>query len=305
MTRAASFAVVIATYDRRETLSRTLDSLKRCRIPDDFSRVVIVENGSRQCEETVRTLPAFLRADWLHLPSANKSAALNLALETLPEDFLLFFDDDVGIDPLVLEGYASAFRRHGDRFFYGGKCIPEFERRPDERVLRFFPRSIRGLEYGDSERVYEAVRFLGCNWAAPAAALRVIGGFNPHFGPGASRPTGQETLAQRLLVRNGLSGVYLPHCRVYHRIASAHCSMDWLRQRYYRQGIEKGWSDKRPTVEFMMNSLALLAKAVLSVFRSLFIGDRFSRVQRLFLVWKTLCGYRKGRRYRALMGDCE
>ncbi len=55
------------------------------------------------------------------------------------------------------------------------------------------------MDYGESERVYEAIRFLGCNWAVPAAALRSIGGFNRHFGPGAARPTGQETLAQRML----------------------------------------------------------------------------------------------------------
>lgn len=305
MTGAGSFAVVIATHDRRETLSRTLDSLKECRIPDGFSRVVIVENGSYQCRETVQALPTFLRAAYLHLPAANKSSALNLAMETLHEDFVLFFDDDVRIDPLVLEGYASAFQRHGDNVFYGGKCIPQFDSEPDERVLRFFPKSIQGLDYGENEQVYETIRFLGCNWAVPAAALRAIGGFNPHFGPGATRPTGQETLAQRLLVRGGLCGVYLPHCRVYHRIAVSHCSMTWLRQRYYRQGIEKGWRDKRPTFDFMMDSFALLAKAVLSIFRSLFIGDRFSRVQRLFLVWNTLRGHREGRRYRALMGDCE
>ncbi len=36
MTGSRSFAVVIATFDRRETLSRTLDSLKECKMPAGF-----------------------------------------------------------------------------------------------------------------------------------------------------------------------------------------------------------------------------------------------------------------------------
>lgn len=303
--KAGSFAVIIATCDRRDTLLRTLDSLKKCRIPDSFSRLIIIENGGRECPEVVQTLPGFLRALYLHLPVANKSAALNLAMEYLQEDFVLFFDDDIRIDPLVLQAYASAFRRHGQGFFYGGKCTAEFDSAPEERVLRFFPESVRGLDYGDSEQIREVIRFLGCNWAAPTAALRAVGGFNPHFGPGATRPTGQETLMQRQLVRRGLCGVYLPQCPVSHRVPASHCTMTWLRQRYYRQGIENGWRDKRPTFDFVMNSLARLAKAVLSVFRSLFTGDTFARVQRLGLVWNTVRGHREGRRYRALMGDCE
>lgn len=264
--------------------------------------MIVVENGEQECRDVVQALLTSLRGVYLHSRVANKSAALDVAIDALDEDFALFFDDDVRIDPVVLEGYAAAFRKYGDDFYYGGKCVSEFDTPPQASTLRLFPHSVRGLDYGEQEQIRETPFFVGFNWAAPTAALRAIGGFDPHFGPSATQPTGEETLAQRLLARRGLRGVYLPHCCVYHHVPASHCSMRWLRQRYYRWGMELGSGDERSMIYRMAYSFGRLAKALLFALRSLLTGNGFVGLQWLFLLWDNLRGHWEGRRLRALKG---
>ena len=49
----------------------------------------------------------------MHRERANKSYALNEALETIADGLVVFFDDDVQVEAQVLVAYAEAAERYG------------------------------------------------------------------------------------------------------------------------------------------------------------------------------------------------
>ena len=111
---AQPLTVLIPTHGRPALLGRTLASLAACRPPAGYAEAVVVENGAQAGAEAVVAEAAAahprLRLRYLHVARANKSHALNEALRTVGAGLVVFFDDDVRLDPGVLEAYAAACR---------------------------------------------------------------------------------------------------------------------------------------------------------------------------------------------------
>ena len=175
---------------------------------------------------------------YLHHPRANKSAALNAALAEVPDDALVvFFDDDVRVDPGVLETYAEA-ARGTERAFFGGTTRVDYETPPPAWLVRALPLSARGMDVGAADW---PGWFLGFNWAARAGDLRAVGGFDPDVGPGS--PTGalgQETTMQNVLKAAGLVAVPVPAAAVWHYVPARRASQEWVIRRRYQLGVSGG-----------------------------------------------------------------
>lgn len=110
------FSVVMPTYQRRESLRRTLETLARVEYPADRMELVLVSDGSTDGSlEMARSLdlPFPLRA--LEQPNQGPAAARNLALANATGPFLLFLDDDVLPSPRLVAEHARAHAEAGDR----------------------------------------------------------------------------------------------------------------------------------------------------------------------------------------------
>ena len=104
-----------------------------------------MENGSKNgAEAIVSEFSATLRARYVHVPAASKSAALNCAIEQLDDELIVFLDDDVRVSPGLLTAYASAARKLGRKSYFGGPFEVDYEQPPLPHVQRFLPRSARG-----------------------------------------------------------------------------------------------------------------------------------------------------------------
>ena len=234
--------VNIATSGRPDLLRRTLQSLAECRLPANYKETVVVENGPRgSAEEVVRAAPSSLNLRYMYEPQGNKSAALNAALATFGDCLLFFTDDDVRLDPGVLQEYSDAVEKAGPGKFFGGPTDVDYESPPPTWLRQYLPKSATGWQWnGDPDHV-NVSEFLGFNWAAFASDLRAVGGFNTDRGPGSpSGSTGQESDMQRRLLRQGLHGVYVPPARVWHYVPAVRCSKQWAIDRFFRHGIEEG-----------------------------------------------------------------
>ena len=234
--------VLIPTHGRPTLLGRTLASLGACRLPEGYAETVVVENGSRAGAEAVVAEAAeahpHLRLRYLHVERANKSHALNEALATVGEGLAVFFDDDVRLEPGVLEAYAKAAEAHPARTFFGGPFGCDYEEAPPQWLLPLLPFSARGTDFDGGERPGE---YLGFNWAAHTIDLQSVGGFDPNFGPGS--PTGarrQESEMQRRLQQAGYKAVDVTGAVVWHYVPDDRCSPSWAVQRMYRSGLGNG-----------------------------------------------------------------
>ena len=121
-------------------------------------------------------------ADYMYVERGNKSHALNEALETLPNQLVVFLDDDVRFGPDLFEHYFVHSVRHGPGTFFGGPTECDYEAEIPEWLREFLPASVRGWTLGSEVQEIVELGFVGLNWAAFSSDLKEAGGFDPNFG---------------------------------------------------------------------------------------------------------------------------
>lgn len=250
--------VLIPTHGRPTLLEKTLESISRCNLPEGYDELVVVENGSDAgARDLVRNLPERVNARYLHRERANKSHALNEALQTIT-GLVIFFDDDVFVHENTLMAYKEAAASHEtERAFFGGSV--QVERPVDfpAWLEPLLPYSVRGYDVGGDR---EIDWYLGFNWAAFAQDIKKQGGFDPNLGPGSELGTdvGDEVELQRRLQKEGILPVDVPDSVVKHHIPPEYCTLGWALRRQYRVGISKYYRDRGET-----DFLAKVAKGLL------------------------------------------
>lgn len=230
--------VVIPSHNRAELTIRTLESLASCMLPTSYSGAVVIENGtkSENLERHILGIDSRYKVSYRHTSNGNKSLALNLVIEELPDDGLIvFFDDDIIIHPYALTAYADAADKYSEASFFGGPFLPDYaDEIPPGWLRRYMPASVSGWSLGPRLKVVRNGNFMGCNWAARQRDVARAGRFNPSYGPGStSGVRGQETAMQRDLLELGSVGVYVPNALVWHHIPGKRCSAEWISRRTY------------------------------------------------------------------------
>jgi len=236
--------VVIATHRRLEMLRRTLDSLAAAEWPEEFVQAVVVENGPAiGAADVCAQFPA-IPLTHIHQPAAGLSMARNTGLRSLRADvsFVVFFDDDVFVEPNALRSYMASFQEYGESRFYGGPVFPDYEGGgPPEWLLKHLPLSVVGLKFDDLDHDVSKPAFLGANLAVSRRLLQEEGAFDPWSASGANAgPVGEETRLQERLLARGVSGRVVTGAAVWHRIPAENCTPAWALQRRYRHGYTDG-----------------------------------------------------------------
>jgi len=233
--------IIIPTCQRGELLERTLQCLVDADRPGALKRVYVVENGKKEgAESKVERFGALLPLEYRYTPVGSKSAALNLVLDEVPGEFVVFFDDDVRIHPHSLRAYADAAAGKTGGEFYAGKCLVDYDSPPPEWLKDYLPYSAKGWSYGDEVRELKEPLALGFNWAAFADDLKRAGNFDSNIGPGRAISVGEETDLQLIMFSQGVKGVYLPGGLVWHHVPAERCSLNWTLERNRRMGLVVG-----------------------------------------------------------------
>jgi glycosyltransferase involved in cell wall biosynthesis len=219
--------IAICTFNRAESLRRTLNSLVAMRVPSDVAwEVVIVNNNSTDHTDDVigeylSRLPVRREVE----PHSGKSNALNRGIDVAKGDYFVRIDDDVVVDAGWLVAYVEAFRRWPEAAVFGGRIRPRYEAPAvkwalqSEAVLEG-PHAIRN--FGDRVRVLSADDEdhypFGANWAIRAVEQRAFR-YDPELGPVANRYRTHEEydVIQRVL-RSGATGYWIPNAAVEHCI---------------------------------------------------------------------------------------
>jgi hypothetical protein len=232
--------VVIATAgERLDLLGRTLESLTQCDLPNNYRETVVIENGvPRGVRRIVSEFEGTLNARYMFLERANKSAALNAALNTLGSGLGVFYDDDIRVSTQGLASYAAMAAKHGPAHFFGGPTRCDYETEPPGWLIPGLPSSAKGWSLSGSET--RRTLFLGFNWAAFVEDILAAGGFDTRFGPGsATGATGQETNMQQRLSANHARPIYVPDAPVWHYVPAHRANSRWGLERSYREGIAR------------------------------------------------------------------
>ena len=149
--------VVIPTYNRAESLKKTLRSLADARLPANFEVVVtIVNNNSTDTTEAAfeEMRPRFRdkTLEYLFEEKQGRSFALNSGIRRADGDLLTTVDDDIRV---AENWFVEIEKIFGTRWleldFVGGKMLPEWEAEPPAWVEPLKDGAIGWRDYGEEE----------------------------------------------------------------------------------------------------------------------------------------------------------
>ena len=112
-------SVVIATYNRRDILRRTLESVASQ--SHAAHEVIIADDGST--DGTPELAAEFPQVTFLRQENRGSSAARNLGVQRATGDVVAFTDDDCVVPPDWLERIVDGYERHPEVAGGGGYLL--------------------------------------------------------------------------------------------------------------------------------------------------------------------------------------
>lgn len=272
--------VVIPTRNRSKLLQNTLASIVNQTFPKTDFEVIVNDNGSTDDTEAVvrsfmGSLPNLVyhydEKPGLHVGRHN-------GYRLAKSDIIVYADDDIEAFPEWLESIYNSFS-DPEVCLVGGKDLPKYEVTPpfwieenwydiDESGHHYAPLSI--VDLGDDIKQISPFYVYGCNYAIRKTVIKEAGGFHPDGVPFSMielRGDG-EFYINKYINEKGYKVLYNPKASVYHIVTKDRMTLDYLKKRAFRAGVEKSYSDKRyqtkkNTLRMMLRNIKTFIKTLL------------------------------------------
>ena len=218
-------SVCICTYNRGESLERTLDSLaEQNEINLAAIEVLIVDNNCT--DSTKNVVEKFREKLPIRRVTENRQGlakARNRAVAEFRGDVLLFTDDDVRLGAGWLAAYQDAIRRFPNAEYFGGRILPDWgEAKPrwvGEEPLPLIDGVLVWFDYGVETRSFRATEPLpfGASFGIKRSLFEKAGLFRVDLGTGgAGLGRGEETEFLMRARDAGAPGVYVGEALCFH-----------------------------------------------------------------------------------------
>jgi glucosyl-dolichyl phosphate glucuronosyltransferase len=233
-------SVIICTYNRSESLERTLNSFRDIRHPEGAQwEMVIVDNNST--DNTREVVHGFVETSaipcrYVFERNQGLSHARNRGIEEAAGKILAFTDDDVLVDAHWLSNLTKEFR-NGDVACIGGKILPVWET-PRPRWLAGDLLNFLALQDLGEEKVRLSNPVIwGANLAVRASMFGKYGAFDTVLGNIEGKLYGgEETAFVRMLLQGGETVLYCPDVLVHHCIPGFRMRKSYFRKWVYDKG---------------------------------------------------------------------
>ena len=235
-------AIILCTFNRAESLRRTLQSFERLKVPAGVvAELVVVDNNSTDDTRAVCTAAqTALPLRYLFESEQGHNHALNRGLADTSAPLILFTDDDVDVDENWLVAYWEAASRMPNAAYFGGRVLTRWETAPppwfEQHATTCLANVAVYFDGGDTEQVWSE-SFPGANMALRRECLQGVS-FDPDLGPkgnGAVRCGEIELFAQ--LRKLGSTGFYVPKAIIYHRTAANRLTESYVRTWFVGDGV--------------------------------------------------------------------
>src|SRR5579862_3767242 len=104
-------SVVIPTYNRREVVRGSLETLFRQSLPpSQFEIIVVVDGSTDGTADSLRSLNPPCRFRLIEQENRGPAGARNTGFRSAESELVLFLDDDMRCDPALLTAHIAAHR---------------------------------------------------------------------------------------------------------------------------------------------------------------------------------------------------
>ncbi len=239
-------SIIIATYNRWESLLVTLRSVAAQSLPAELWECVVVNNNST--DETQQQAEAFAQAHAdLNIKVCFEarqglSWARNCGIECSEGEIIAIIDDDEIINEGFAEAYVELFDAHPQVASAGGKIIPQYVGERPRWMSHYTELPIANpLDFGDVARSFPNGRIPGGgNMAIRRSALAQYGLFDVELGRSGKRLIGGEEsdLFERL-ANGGEQCWYVPAAVMWHIIPPEKLTLDYFDRLTYNIGVSQ------------------------------------------------------------------
>ncbi len=302
-------SVIICTYNRCQSLHRTLESFCQMRVStEERWELIVIDNNSRDstpdvCAQFEKRLP--LR--YIFEPRQGQSHARNRGVREAVGNLLLFTDDDVSVHQQWLVSYLDAVKRYAEADFFGGKIIPRWDKTPPDWLAQHADTKLTGISLffskGEEPRFLEEEEspFFGANMAFRRVAFQDDVLFREDLGlKGDGEVRFEETELMQRLMANSRKGFYVPSAIVYHHNEPVRMTEGYVRKWF------KGYGMAQVRIRAVQFTGKIWFGAPRYLWRKLlkdalgYAFTRFSRASEIWLpyecdmavTWGRICEYR-------------
>ncbi|MEC0227197.1 glycosyltransferase [Paenibacillus alba] len=259
-------SIVICTYNRADLLHITLESLTQL---EDLAQteILIVDNNST--DHTLDIANSFihrhagtLNVHYVFEAKQGLSAARNNGIETAQGEIVAFLDDDAIPCKGWIRTMLTTFDSRSDIAALGGRIRPIFESNRPAWLIPGLELPYTIVDLGENVRTYPAnLHPFGANMAIRKSFL-ADHLFPTHLGRiGSLLLSGEESWLFGEMKKAGKGILYHPSLIVDHFIPDSRLTEDWIKKRYYYQGVTNGSMYKG-----YFAKLVLLGKVAAKVF---------------------------------------
>ena len=247
MIRPMHITVAVCTWNRCESLRRTLKQMTMLVVPDEVSweLLVINNNSSDRTEDVARSFASSLPIRHIFEPRPGLSNARNRAVSEAAGEYILWTDDDILVDPGWLVCYCEAFTKWPNASIFGGPIEAVFEGHPPDWLKQVCTRvsdafAIRELGEHATRFTHDLVPY-GANFALRLEEQRCYP-YDPQLGVGPKNVVrGEETTVVRNMLSDGAIGWWVPPARVRHLIPKSRQTISYLGGYFSGRSVFWGW----------------------------------------------------------------
>jgi glycosyltransferase involved in cell wall biosynthesis len=237
-------SVIVCTYNRCKTLSKTLSSLSTLVPPIGMPwELILVDN--RSTDDTAAVIKGFiansrLNVRYLFERDQGLSYARNSAIRAARGRIIAFTDDDVTLDTRWLCEIQVAFEER-ECIGAGGRILPVWTSQKPSWLTLSGPHSLRTgtiVSFDQGEDACDLmISPVGANMAFKMAAFEKYGFFRTDLGKRGSDPMiGEETEFCTRLTRAGEKIRYAPKAIVYHPVPMLRLRKRHFQSHYFNYG---------------------------------------------------------------------
>ncbi len=239
-------SIVIATYNRWESLLITLRSVVKQNLAPQLWECIVVNNNSSdetqaQAEQFALQYPQ-LDIRVLFEPRQGLSWARNCGIEQSSGEIIAIIDDDEVINEGFASAYLSLFERRPQATSAGGRIIPRYQSQRPKWMSHYTELPIANpLDLGSKERIFPSGKIPGGgNMAIRRSAIEKYGAFDVELGRTANHLIGGEEsdLFERL-ANHGEECWYCPEAIMWHIIPDEKLTQEYFDRLTYNIGVSQ------------------------------------------------------------------
>lgn len=258
-------SVVFSTKNGASRLTRTLNSLSEQNFNESWE-LIIVDNGSTDnSKEIIEQYKNELPIKLLSELKPGKNIALNLAIEYVSGDLIVFTDDDIRAERDWLQNIQLVAEKNPNFDIFGGAIAGEWEIQPEQWILDWAPTgALYAIKDMDNDGPCEPGKIWGPNmFVRKHVFTEGKNKFNERIGPNGTPhyPMGSETEFTKRMYKLGFKTYFSNQFKVHHWISASSLSREWILNRGYRLG--KGVTLTKFEQNEKINPLPLIMNATL------------------------------------------